>query len=58
MNPADELECCPICGSNPCYGICPNNDPFGGDQSAENDSYEFNSYYDSISEAMDPADPY
>jgi hypothetical protein len=41
---------CPECGANPCYGICPLNDPYGGDQAAENADYEFNARYDSVSE--------
>jgi len=37
---------CPVCGANPCYGICPTQDPFHGDQAAENADYEFNARYD------------
>lgn len=31
---------CSICGATPCYGICPSQDQFGGDQRAEDDYYE------------------
>lgn len=50
-----------ICGANPCYGMCPLNDPFHGDQRAENDDYEANSRNDYIREmmaGMDVEDPY
>lgn len=43
---------CEVCGANPCYGICPLNDPFGGDQRAENDDYEANSRFDYTHEYM------
>ena len=41
---ADNL--CPVCGANPCYRICPTQDPYHGDQAAENADYEFNARYD------------
>ena len=41
---ADKL--CPVCGANPCYRICPTQDPYHGDQAAENADYEFNAQYD------------
>jgi hypothetical protein len=41
---------CPVCGANPCYGICPTQDPYQGDQAAENADYEFNARYDDVRE--------
>lgn len=46
------MPVCEICGENPCYGICPMNDPFHGDQRAENDDYEANSRFDYAHECM------
>jgi hypothetical protein len=37
---------CPECGANPCYRICPTQDPFHGNQAAENEDYEFNARFD------------
>lgn len=31
---------CNICGSNPCYLICPTQDPFQGDHAAETADHE------------------
>ena len=47
---ADNL--CPQCGMPPgqCYLICPTQDPYGGDQAAENADYEFNARYDDVRE--------
>jgi hypothetical protein len=41
---------CPVCGANPCYRICPTQDPYQGDQAAENADYEFNARYDDVRE--------
>lgn len=43
---------CPECGMSPgeCYGICPLNDPYRGDQAAEEADYSANARYDSVSE--------
>lgn len=41
---------CSECGASPCYAICPTQDPYGGDQAAENADYEFNARYDHVSE--------
>jgi hypothetical protein len=41
---------CPVCGANPCYRICPTQDPYQGDQAAENTDYEFNARYDDVRE--------
>ena len=49
---------CHVCGSSPCYLICPMADPFGGDQRLENEDYEFNARYDHVREANDAYDPY
>jgi hypothetical protein len=51
-----ERKVCAVCGANPCYGICPNNDPFGGDQAAENADYEFNAQYDHRLGMFSPAE--
>ena len=32
---------CPVCGANPCYRICPTQDPYDGDQRAEDEDYDF-----------------
>jgi hypothetical protein len=39
---------CHACGMPPgeCYRICPTQDPYQGDQAAENADYEFNARYD------------
>ena len=42
---------CPVCGASPCYAICPEADPFHGDQEAENADYEFNARFDCNAEA-------
>jgi hypothetical protein len=41
---------CPECGANPCYRICPTQDPFGGDQAAEAADHDFNAQYDDVRE--------
>lgn len=43
---------CPECGMPPgeCYRICPTQDPYHGDQAAENADYEFNARYDDVRE--------
>jgi hypothetical protein len=45
-----EAAVCPECGANPCCGICPTQDPFCGDQEAEDRDYEFNARYDDMRE--------
>jgi hypothetical protein len=45
---ADTL--CPVCGADPCYRICPTQDPYQGDQARENEDYEFNARYDDVRE--------
>jgi hypothetical protein len=42
---------CAVCGVSPCYLICPTQDPYQGDQQAENDDYEAFAQSDYISEA-------
>lgn len=44
------MTLCPVCGADPCYRICPTQDPYHGDQAAENADYEFNAQYDDIRE--------
>ena len=39
-------DLCPECGANPCYRICPTQDPYQGDQQRENEDYEFNARFD------------
>lgn len=43
---------CPECGQpdGECYRICPTQDPYHGDQAAENADYEFNAQYDDVRE--------
>ena len=43
---------CPECGqpAGECYRICPTQDPYHGDQAAENSDYEFNAQYDDVRE--------
>lgn len=43
-------DLCPVCGANPCYGICPTQDPYHGDQAAEEADYSFNARYDDVRE--------
>ena len=45
---ADTL--CPVCGANPCYRICPTQDPYSGDQAAEAADHDFNAQYDDVRE--------
>ena len=33
------MKLCPVCGANPCYAICPEADPFHGDQQAEDAAF-------------------
>jgi hypothetical protein len=42
-SPLNLIPVCPECGQpeGECYGICPTQDPFHGDQRAENEDYEF-----------------
>lgn len=42
---------CSICGEDPCYGICPNNDPYAGDQRRESEDHDFFAASDYLSEA-------
>lgn len=37
---------CSVCGANPCFAICPTQDPFHGDQAAEHDDHEADARYD------------
>ncbi len=39
-------QVCNVCSASPCYGICPNADPFYGNAAAEHDDHEFNSRFD------------
>ena len=32
---------CPVCGANPCYAICPTQDPYQGDQEAEDRDFTY-----------------
>ncbi len=41
---------CHVCGSNPCYLICPMQDPYAGNPLAEHEDHEFNSRYDNVRE--------
>jgi hypothetical protein len=41
---------CGTCGANPCYNICPTQDPYQGDQYAEAMDHEFNARYDDVRE--------
>jgi hypothetical protein len=43
-------DLCPTCGANPCYRICPTQDPYGGDQAAEAADHDFNAQYDDVRE--------
>ena len=43
-------DLCPECGANPCYRICPTQDPYQGDQQRENEDYEFNARFDDVRE--------
>ncbi len=40
------MELCKICGCNPCLGICPTQDPYQGDQAAEEADYSFHARWD------------
>jgi hypothetical protein len=46
------IDNCPECGQAPgeCYGICPMNDPYRGDQAREEEDYSFNARYDDVQE--------
>jgi hypothetical protein len=45
---ADRKHYCDICGrpEGDCYGICPNADPYAGDQAREEEDYSFGAQYD------------
>jgi hypothetical protein len=43
-------DLCPVCGANPCYGICPTQDPYQGDQAREAADHDFNARYDDVRE--------
>jgi len=47
MSPSCHVCCQP---EGQCYGICPTQDPFGGDQAAEHDDYEANARFDDMAE--------
>ena len=32
---------CPVCGVNPCYAICPTQDPYQGDQGGEDRDFVY-----------------
>jgi len=41
---------CPECGANPCYLICPTQDPYQGNQAAEAADHDFNAQFDDVRE--------
>jgi hypothetical protein len=51
-----ETNTCPVCGeTGECSPNCPTQDPFHGDQAAENDDYEANARFDYANEAYGPS---
>jgi hypothetical protein len=44
---------CAACGASPCFAICPTQDPFQGDQAAEDADHDFNARYDDKHERYD-----
>lgn len=51
--PTPEPRTCAICGEpeGHCYAICPNADPYAGDQAREDDDHAFGARYDRYTEA-------